>query len=452
MDEEFVNLMDAELWLTIGGILLLIVFSAFFSGSETGLTGSSIARMHQLDRKGDQRASRVLALREHSETMIGAILIGNNITNILGSVLATTVFLRLFGEHGVVYATLVMTIVVVIFAEVLPKTYALNNSDRVALTVAPLINAIVIILSPIANTVRWIVRLMLSTFGIRISEEFGHSEQEEELRGLIELHGHKVEVDEEEVREERAMLRSILDLSEVWVEEIMTHRRRVEMLDADDTVETIISQIMKSPYTRLPLFKGDHDEIVGVLHAKAVLRAVKGLSGEPLEQLDMREIASEPWFIPTTTTLLDQLQAFRARREHFALVVDEYGAFQGIVTLEDIIEEIVGEISDEHDVAVAGVRPQADGSYVIDGTVTIRDLNREFDWSLPDGEASTIAGLILHEARTIPNVAQEFVFYGFRFKILRRHRNQITLLRVSRAASTMTENETVETSRLPDVS
>ena len=446
------ELMDAELLLTTGSILLLIVFSAFFSGSETGLTGSSYARMHQLDRKGDQRASRVLALREQRETMIGAILIGNNITNILASVLATTVFLRLFGEHGVVYATLAMTVLVVIFAEVLPKTYALNNSDRVALAVAPVINAVVFILSPIARIVRGIVRMMLSMLSIRIAEEFGHSEQEEELRGLIELHGHKVEADEEEVREERAMLRSILDLSEVWVEEIMTHRRQVEMLNVEDTVEEIISQIMKSPYTRLPLFKGDHEEIVGVIHAKAVLRAVKGLSGKELERLDMRKIASDPWFIPTTTTLLDQLQAFRARRKHFALVVDEYGAFQGIVTLEDIIEEIVGEISDEHDVAVAGVRPQADGSYVIDGTVTIRDLNREFDWNLPDDEASTIAGLILHEARTIPSVAQDFVFYGFRFKILRRHRNQITLVRVSQETPMEAENETVDATRLPDAS
>ncbi|MBO6560853.1 MAG: HlyC/CorC family transporter [Nisaea sp.] len=444
--------MDAELLLTIGSILLLIVFSAFFSGSETALTGSSYARMHQLDRKGEKRAHRVLALREHSETMIGAILIGNNITNILSSVLATTVFLHFFGETGVAYATLVMTVIVVIFAEVLPKTYALNNSDRVALAVAPLVSVIVFIFSPISKAVRAIVRGILALFGVKISEEFGHSEQEEELRGLIELHGHRVEVDEEEVREERAMLRSILDLSEVWVEEIMTHRRRVEMLDADDTLDNLISQVMKSPYTRLPLFKGDHEEIVGVLHAKAVLRAVKGLSVEELDKLDIRDIASDPWFIPSTTTLLDQLQAFRARREHFALVIDEYGAFQGIVTLEDIIEEIVGDISDEHDVAVAGVRPQPDGSYVIDGTVTLRDLNREFDWNLPDEEASTIAGLVLHEARTIPNVSQEFVFHGFRFKILRRHRNQITLLRISPEARVEAEKEATETRQLPDAS
>lgn len=444
--------MDAELLLTIGSILLLIVFSAFFSGSETALTGASYARMHQLDRKGEKRASRVLALRQRSDTMIGAILIGNNITNILGSVLATTVFLQFFGESGVAYATLFMTVLVVVFAEVLPKTYALNNSDRVALTVAPLINVVVFVFSPLALTVRAIVHGILGVFGVRISEDIGHSEQEEELRGLIELHGHRVEIDEEEVREERAMLRSILDLSEVWVEEIMTHRRRVEMLDADEPVETLISEIMKSPYTRLPLFTGDHEEIIGVLHAKAVLRAVKGLSAEELAKLSIRDIAADPWFIPTSTTLLDQLQAFRARREHFALVVDEYGAFQGIVTLEDIIEEIVGEISDEHDIAVAGVRPQPDGSYVIDGTVTLRDLNREFDWELPDEEASTIAGLVLHEARTIPNVSQEFVFHGFRFKILRRHRNQITLLRVSPEARTQDETETRETTRLSDAS
>lgn len=442
--------MDAELLLMLGIVFVMIIFSAFFSGSETALTGASYARMHQLARKGEKRADRVIKLREGSETMIGAILIGNNIANILGSVLATTVFLYYFGETGVAYATIIMTVLVVVFAEVLPKTYALNNSDRVALAVAPIIHVIVVVLSPLALTVRAIVRRMLSALGIRIQEELGHAEQEEELRGLIELHGQMLELDDDEVREERAMLRSILDLSEVWVEEIMTHRRQVEMLDASESIEDIIAKIMKSPYTRLPLFEGDQEEIIGVVHAKAVLRAVKGMNGEDLEDLTIRDIASDPWFIPATTTLLDQLQAFRSRREHFALVVDEYGAFQGIVTLEDIIEEIVGEISDEHDIAVAGVRPQPDGSYIIDGTVTLRDLNREFEWELPDEEASTVAGLVLHEARTIPNVGQEFVFHRFRFKILRRLRNQITLIRVTPLAPTKDGDGDAATSSLPD--
>lgn len=427
--------MDVQIWLLVGIIVLLILFSAFFSGSETAMTAASHARLHQLERKGERRASLVLRLKDRSETMIGAILIGNNIVNILSSALATMVFYSFFGETGVAYATVVMTVLVVLFGEVVPKTYALNNSDRTALAVAPVLDVIVKLFSPAALLVRWIARGIFRLVGARIATDYGHPEQEEELRGLIELHGHKVEIEDvEEVREERAMLRSILDLSEVWVEEIMTHRRNVTMIDAEANIDEIIRQVLQSPYTRLPLYKGDQDEIVGVLHAKAVLRAVKGLSDEDLHKLNVLEIATPPWFIPESTTLLDQLQAFRARREHFALVIDEYGAFQGVVTLEDIIEEIVGEISDEHDIAVAGVRPQPDGSYIIDGTVTLRDLNREFDWGLPDAEASTIAGLVLHEARVIPKVGQEFVFHGFRFKVLRRHRNQITLLRVSAVA------------------
>ncbi|HSV28249.1 MAG TPA: transporter associated domain-containing protein, partial [Candidatus Omnitrophota bacterium] len=245
-----------------------------------------------------------------------------------------------------------------------------------------------------------------------------------ELRGAIEVHATT-----EEIKEERRMLRSILDLNDVEVADVMTHRRTVVTLDAATPAGELVDQILKSPFTRLPVWCDNADNIVGVVHAKDVLRAVRALGGE-VEKLDIRELASPPWFIPDSTTLLEQLTAFRTRREHFALVVDEYGALQGVVTLEDILEEIVGDIADEHDVAVAGVRPQADGSYVVDGSVTIRDLNREFEWRLPDEEAATIAGLVLHESRQIPTVGQTFRFYGFRFEILRRHRNQITSIRI----------------------
>jgi Mg2+/Co2+ transporter CorB len=253
-----------------------------------------------------------------------------------------------------------------------------------------------------------------------------------ELRGVIDLHTRAMADTSADIQHERAMLRSVLDLADVEVSEIMIHRRNLATVDVDQPVNDLIDQVLTSPYTRLPLWRGKPDNIVGVLHAKALARAVQEHTEQgTLDQLDPVAVAAAPWFIPDATRLLDQLQAFRARREHFAMVVDEYGSLQGVVTLEDILEEIVGEIADEHDVAVSGVRAQPDGSYVINGDVTIRDLNRQFDWSLPDDEAATIAGLVLHESRSIPEVGQTFLFHGFRFEVLRRQRNQITALKVS---------------------
>ena len=418
---------DFDLLLTGGLIVGLLMLSGFFSGSETALTATREGRLSQLARKGSSAAETVIGLKHKSDSMIGAILIGNNIVNIFASALATSALIRLFGESGVAYATLGMTLLVVIFAEVLPKTVAINHADRVALLVGPVIRLVVLVLTPFTETIQAIVRGVLRPFGLSVSAGIGHDEREEELRGLIEMHAGPGE----EIEHERAMLRSILDLADVEVSDIMTHRRNVRMLDADQPVDALLEEILDSPFTRLPLYRGDQDNIVGILHAKVLLRAIRSQQGDVLEDLDVLSTAAAPWFIPDTTTLLDQMQAFRERREHFAVVIDEYGSFMGVVTLEDILEEIVGDILDEHDVQFAGVRPQPDGSFLVNGTVTIRDLNREFEWDLPDEEAATIAGLVLHEARRIPDVGQEFSFHGLLFRIMRRQRNQITLLRLT---------------------
>jgi len=430
---------DLTLWLSALAILVLLLLSAFFSGSETALTAASRPRMHQLENEGSSRARLVNRLREDKERLIGALLLGNNTVNILASALATSVLIRLFGDTGVAYATVGMTVLVVVFSEVMPKTYAINHADRTALAVARPVRAVVRVLAPITAAVAWLVARLMRLFGSDIrTVSVGSSA--EELRGAIELHrGEEPAQEEEEARHERAMLRSILDLAEVSVAEIMTHRRTLVTVDAGQPPAQIVDGVLASPYTRLPLWKDEPDNIVGVLHAKALLREVRAQGGR-LDTLDVVALAAQPWFIPDTTTLLDQLQAFRERREHFALVVDEYGTLMGVVTLEDILEEIVGDISDELDVQVAGVRPQPNGSYVIDGWVTIRDLNREFEWRLPDEQASTIAGLVLYEARMIPEVGQVFTFYGFRFEILRRQRHQITAVRVTPPADLQTRH------------
>lgn len=419
-----------DLWVSAIAVFVLLVLSAFFSGSETAMTAASRARLHGWEKEGNKRAGLVNRIRAKKERLIGALLLGNNLVNILASAMATSVLIKVFGEAGVVYATLVMTLLVLIFSEVLPKTYALHNADKMTVAIAPIINLVVIVFAPIAEAVNWVVRNTLRVFGTDISLVSKGSHMEV-LKGVIDLHEGDETDDKEEVQEQRAMLRSILDLNDVDVEEIMTHRKNVEMIDANDPIEKIIDDVLNSSYTRLPIFKDDNDNIVGVLHAKALLRELRAQAGTH-QHMDIVAIASDPWFVPETTMLVDQLQAFRQRREHFAVVVDEYGAFMGIITLEDILEEIVGEIDDEHDEAVTGVKKQANGSYLIDGDVTIRDLNREFEWDLPDDEDySTVAGLIIHEAKTIPDAGQSFVFYGFQFDIVKRQRNQLTQIRVT---------------------
>ncbi len=411
--------------LSIIAIIVLLLLSAFFSGSETALTAASRVRMHTKEKDGDQRARMVNRIREKKDRMIGALLLGNNLVNILASALATSVLIKMFGEAGVVYATLVMTMLVLIFAEVLPKTYALHHAEPMAMRIAPIIRLVIFIFAPITETVTWIVRKVLRLFGIDISK-VGAGSHLELLRGAISMH----EGPEQETQEQRAMLLSILDLADVDVEDIMIHRKSVEMIDADAKIEEIVEEVLSSPYTRLPVWKDNPDNIVGVIHAKLLLREMNKHEGK-LSKIEMDDIMMEPRFVPESTTLYDQLQAFRENKEHFAVVVDEYGALMGIVTLEDILEEIVGEIDDEHDVSFAGVRILNARQYLVDGTVTIRDLNREYDWGLPDEEYSTLAGLILYESQTIPEVGQSFMFHDFRFDIVRRQRHQITKIRVT---------------------
>ncbi len=417
------------LTLSLLAILVLLLLSAFFSGSETALTAVSRPYMHQLEQDGSRAAKRVNRLIAVRDRLIGALLLGNNLVNILASSLATSALVGLFGDAGVLYATVGMTVAVVMFGEVLPKTYAIYNANKMALRVGGPVAAVVALLSPVVRLIEVVTRLLFRAFGAKYATEATIETAMMELRGAIEVHAA-----EGEVETERKMLRSILDLDNVGVSDVMTHRRAAVTIDAGLPPAEIVDQVLKSTFTRVPLWRDNPDNIVGVVHVKDVLRAVRALGSE-LDRLDVAELAAAPWFIPDSTTLLEQLTAFRARREHFALVVDEYGALLGIVTLEDILEEIVGDIADEHDAAVAGVKPQTNGSFVVDGTVTIRDLNREFDWHLPDEQAATVAGLLLHESRQIPSVGQVFRFFGFRFEVLRRQRNQITLIRLTPPAA-----------------
>lgn len=425
--------LDEAFWITVGCILALLILSAFFSGSETALTAASRGKLHSLAAQGSRGAKRALILTENNERLIGSVLLGNNLVNILATALATSLFTRLFGDSGVAISTLIMTILVLIFAEILPKTYAITNAESAASSVAAPIRVLVLILSPIVATVQWFVQNVLALFGVRTKFAADMEAAQDEIAGAIAL-GH---VEGTVQKDDRDRLLGALDLKDREVEEIMLHRSDIEMIDVDGDPQDIVRQCLDSSYTRLPLFKDNPENIVGVIHAKDLLRAVEKLlrnansRQKALSKLKIMDVAMKPYFIPETTTLDEQMRQFLRRHTHFALVVNEYGDLQGLITLEDILEEIVGEITDEYDQEdVVETQKDANGNYLIDGGATIRDVNRSYDWNLPDEEANTIAGLVIHEAQMIPQKGQVFSFHGYRFKIIERDQNRITKLKV----------------------
>ncbi|NDV01533.1 HlyC/CorC family transporter [Pseudoroseicyclus tamaricis] len=426
--------LDAAFWITSAAILLLLVCSGFFSGSETALTAASRGKLRALADKGSKGADQALKVTEDSERLIGSILLGNNVVNILATSLATAMLTRVMAGGGVGVATLIMTLLVLIFAEVLPKTYAITNAEKTASVVARPIAVLVFIFSPIVSIIRAIVRGVLRLFGVRPDPGAAVLAVREEIAGALHL-GHSEGVVE---KEDRDRILGALDLADRTVEEIMRHRSGIETIDADLPVSEILSVVLESRHTRLPLWRGEQENIVGVLHAKDLLRAMHRMLGDgqitsaEMTAFDIMDVAMEPYFIPEYTTLDDQMRQFLRRHTHFALVVDEYGALQGLITLEDILEEIVGEIADEFDEPEdKPAAVSADGSYEVDGAMTIRDLNRMYDWQLPDEEANTVAGLVIHEAQIIPAEGQVFSFHGFRFEVVEKEENRLSRLKVT---------------------
>ncbi len=427
------TLLDAAFWMTAAAILVLLVLSGFFSGSETALTAASRGKLRANSDKGNKGAERALDITEDNERLIGSVLLGNNVVNILATSLATALLTKVFGQNGVAVATLVMTLLVLIFAEVLPKTYAITNPEKVASTVARPIGMVVFIFSPIVNAVRYFVRGVLFVFGVKTDPDSHILAVREEIAGALQL-GHSEGIVE---KEDRDRILGALDLNERVVEEIMLHRSGIELIDASLPTQEILSQCLQSKHTRLPIFRDEQENIVGVLHAKDLLRAVHKLltggqtNSKALAEFDIMSVAMPAYFVPETTTLDDQMREFLRRKTHFALVVDEYGALQGLITLEDILEEIVGEIADEFDEDETDqIEATSDGAYLIEGTMTIRDLNRAHDWTLPDDEANTVAGLVIHEAQMIPVNGQVFSFHGFRFEVLEKDENRISMIKV----------------------
>ena len=417
----------AQLIGLIPALLIILAISALFSAGETSLTAASRGRMHQLERDGDRAARRVNRLLGNQEKMIGAILLLQNVLNIGASAVATvSIEKALPGAWGAAISTVIMTVLVLVFAEVLPKTLAIMKPDDVARFMSRPVSWTVFLLGPIINAVQMFVRGVLRLFGVRLSAAIDVLAAHEEIRGAVEYHHEEGAV---EIRD-RNMFRGVLDLADLDVSQIMVHRKSIDMIDADLATSEIINEALSYSHTRVPLYRDNPENMIGVLQARDLMAAFAHACGD-LSKVEVTAIMRQPWFIPDTTNLKSQLNAFLKRKSHFALVVDEYGALQGLVTLEDILEEIVGEIDDEHDAVMTSIRRQSDGSIHVDGDMPIRDLNRAMDWDLPDDNAVTVAGLVIYEARTIPEPGQTFIFYDRKFQIMRRQRNQITAIKIT---------------------
>jgi Mg2+/Co2+ transporter CorB len=411
-------------WLIVLAVLFFLFLSFFFSGSETAMTASSRGTMLRLAKDGNPDATIVTLLLSERQRLIGALLIGNNVATIVSSALATALLQQWFGDIGVLYASIGMTVLVILFCEMLPKTAAIAAPDRYAISIARPLDRVVRILGPVLDAADWLVRRLLAIAGVAPGEPLlpGH----ERLRGAVDLLHQEGSFE----KQDRDMLGGLLNLRDLTVSDVMIHRTEVITADVGEPPEKVVEAVLQEPVTRVPLWRGTPENIVGILHVKDLLRGIHEAGGDP-KKIDVMVLARPPWFVPETRSLSEQLKAFRRRRTPLAIVVDEYGEFMGIVTLEDILEEIVGDISDEHDVEVPGVRPLPDGAVNVDGAVPIRDLNRAMDWNLPDAQATTVAGLVIHEARSIPEPGQSFTFHGFRFEVLRRNRNRLEALRIT---------------------
>ena len=402
-------------------IIILIIISGMFSGSETSVTSVNRSKIHKLANKGDKRAKKLLNLIDKKNDLISSILVGNNIVNILASVLATAILIEYFGSNGIFYSTLVMTCLIVIFAEVLPKNIALIKADRFALFFSWPLTIFVTIFYPI--------NLILKSLNLVIYKIFGidHKKKSisvtEDIRNMIDMHEDEGDLH----KDESSMINAILDLKEITVEKIMTHRKNIFSFDINET-DKIYSIIAKSSFSRIPVWQDNPNNILGIIHAKNILSNLDHEGKIDIKKI--KESIIKPWFIPETTRVKDQLNEFINRKEKIAFVVDEYGELMGLISLEDIIEEIVGNIFDEKDFSTIGIRRIKDNQYRIRGDVNIRDINRELDIKLPENNASTLAGYLIYKTEAFPEVGQTFKFNDIIYEILNKNKNQITQIKV----------------------
>lgn len=410
---------------TIALIVLLLFLSALASGSETATTAASRIVVRQASRAGDGRARILESLLTDREQLIATLLITNNLVNILGTAMATELLVRYTGEAGVLLATGLMTVTLVVLGEVLPKTLAMRYAERFALTLAPLLRVLIVLFAPATAMLRALLMLVPAA-----PHGLGHGDTASRtayLRAAITLWVERGLLR----RAERDMLEGVVDLLELEVRHVFTHRSRMVTLPAEASPRAVLPLLRETPFSRFPVRAEAPDEIVGIVHIRDILQCLDD-DGRLREDTKLRDIMRPPWFVPITTPLSTQLFAFRERGQHMALVVDEYGSLQGLVTLEDIVEEVVGDIVDEKDGRPAAIVREADGSVLVDGSVPVRSLNRQMEWELPADEAATLAGLVIETLGRIPETGETVEIDGYVIEVVRRQRHRLALLRVRR--------------------
>ena len=416
--------MDWLLISLLSVIFILLILSFLFSGAEISLTSVSPSRIHKLKLEGNKRAKVIERLLSKKELTVGTILLSNTVINITCSALFTAIFINLFGNESIFISTTIMTFCILLFCEVLPKTYAIQNPEKFASFSAYFISFFVKIFSPLTLGVQFIVNLILKLFRLHKNRETISAA--DAMRSMIALHRSERTMMQQDLN----MLNSILDLAETEISQIMTHRKNLFSLDIDQDKGRLINRILTSSHSRIPLWREEPEKIVGVIHIKDLINALREKDNK-IEEVDITKVMSKPCFLPESTPLSVQLHNFRKNRKHLAFVVDEYGSLQGIVTLEDILEEIVGDISDEHDlINESFVKKISDNVYHIKGESNIRDINRQMNWDLPNEDATTLSGMIMNEIERIPDEGEEFFMYGFRFKVLKTDKNIITIVEV----------------------
>ena len=421
------------IWLNAGAIIVLIIFSGLFSGSETALTSASRGKLKTQAEKGNKGARKALAITNDRETLISSVLVGNNLVNIMATALATNLFTLLYGDSGVLITTIVMTTVILIFAEVLPKTYSIARPEEASQKASRFMAPFIFIFTPIVVVIKLFVTFFLRILGLLQLKPESLEDVQDEIIGRIELEIPTGMFDKEDQRR----VLGAMDISNLTAEDVMRHRSEIEMLNANDPIEIILAHCMTTPHSRLPVYKDETENIIKIAHVKDLYRNYWG-QNEKIASVSppgtfWYSNLKEPYFVIETTPLGVLMREFLEKRTHFALVVDEYGALQGLVTLEDIIEEIVGEIEDEYDQKQSEpVREESQGVYLVDGSLPVREFNKMLQLDLPDDQAVTLAGLVINEIKYIPVKGEDFALFGYKFEIVERIRNRITQIRIQK--------------------
>lgn len=396
----------------------LLLFSATLSGIETAVVAASPGRMQKLKAEGSLKANIVLGLLKIKDKVISTLLVLMSISNTVCTTVAAGLFINLYGDElGTLISSGVMSIFIIVFAEVIPKAIAVAKAEVIALHVSPYLNLSLKLMKPLNYLLDWAVRIFCYIFRINLKDTFTGAD---ELRGVIE-HQHQ---EGNVFKEDRDMLDGILDISAMTISSIMVHRSNMKTIDASIPIKKIVAQALGTTHTRIPVYKGTKDNIIGILHIKSLLKSLHD-NDFNYSKITLNDFIASPWFIPDNSLVNQQLHEFKKRKTHFALVVDEYGQIKGLVTLEDVLEEIVGQIDDEHDKPINTITQKDENQYLINGSMPIRDINREMDWDLDDESAHTLAGLLIEHARRLPEQGESFMINDIKFTIITRDNNKL---------------------------